>query len=179
VGGALRGAAALGFGLLCVVMPGLSLAALVLLFGVYALVDGVLDVVAAVRGTAGDRPWWSLVLGGAVSIAAGGIALALPGLTALLLLYVIAAWAVLTGALKIAAAVRLRRHITGEWRLVLGGLVSVALGVVLALFPGAGALALVLWLGAFALVFGVLLLALALRLRRGPAERPGSIARAA
>ena len=122
---ALRGAAAIVFGILTLLMPGITLWALVLLFGSYAVVDGVFSVVAALRGEDDEEPWWALLLHGLVSIAAGLVAFFLPGLSALALVYVIAAWAVVTGALEIAAAVRLRKRITGEWWLALSGILSV------------------------------------------------------
>ena len=176
---ATRGVAAILFGLLSFALPGLTLAALVLLFGAYALVDGIFNVVAAVRGRGTVQPWWALLLEGIVSIAAGVVTFVLPGLTALTLVYVIAAWAVVTGVLEIVAAVRLRNQITGEWRLVLGGVLSIVFGVFIMLAPGAGALALVLWIGAYALVFGALLLALAVRLRRARLVQRASLSRAA
>lgn len=163
---AIRGVAAIIFGLLTFLMPGLTLAALVLLFGAYALVDGVFSIIAAVRRRAGDPPWWALLLEGVVGIAAGIVTFALPGLTAVTLIYVIAAWAIVTGVLEVAAAVRLRRQLSGEWRLVLSGILSIVFGVLMMMAPGAGALAMMLWIGAYAIVFGVLLLALAFRLRR-------------
>ena len=176
---ATRGVAAILFGLLSFALPGLTLAALVLLFGAYALVDGIFNVVAAVRGRGTVQPWWALLLEGIVSIAAGVVTFVLPGLTALTLVYVIAAWAVVTGVLEIVAAVRLRNQITGEWRLVLGGVLSIVFGVFIMLAPRAGALALVLWIGAYALVFGALLLALAVRLRRARLVQRASLSRAA
>jgi uncharacterized membrane protein HdeD (DUF308 family) len=106
-----------------------------------------------------------LLLQGLVGVAAGVVTLLWPGITALALLYVIAAWALITGALAVAAAIRLRKAITGEWLLALSGIASIGLGVVLILFPGAGALAVVLWIGAYAFVSGALLIALGLRLR--------------
>ena len=163
---AIRGVAAIIFGLLTFLMPGLTLAALVLLFGAYALVDGVFSIIAAVRRRASDPPWWALLLEGVVGIAAGIVTFALPGLTAVTLIYVIAAWAIVTGVLEVAAAVRLRRQLSGEWRLVLSGILSIVFGVLMMVAPGAGALAMMLWIGAYAIVFGVLLLALAFRLRR-------------
>jgi uncharacterized membrane protein HdeD (DUF308 family) len=176
---AIRGVAAILFGILTFVVPGLTLTALVLLFGAYALVDGIFNLIAAVRGRGGVQPWWALVLEGIVSIAAGVITFMVPGLTALTLVYVIAAWAIITGVLEIVAAVRLRRELTGEWRLVLSGVLSIVFGVVVMLAPGAGALAMVLLIGAYSIVFGALLLALAHRLRRASAEHRVPIVRAA
>ena len=161
----LRGLAGMAFGLVTFFAPGITLAALVLVFGAYAFADGVLAIISAIRrDRPGDR-WWLLLLEGIVGIAAGVVTLLWPGITALVLLYVIAAWALVTGVLEIAAAIRLRKAIKGEWLLVLSGILSVALGVMLVLWPGPGALALVLWTGAYAFVFGALLLALGLRLR--------------
>jgi uncharacterized membrane protein HdeD (DUF308 family) len=153
------------FGLVTFFAPGISLAALVLVFGAYAFADGVLAIISAIRRERpGDR-WWLLLLEGIAGIGAGIVTLLWPGITALVLLYVIAAWALVTGVLEIAAAIRLRKAIKGEWLLILSGILSVALGVLLVLFPGPGALALVIWIGAYAFVFGALLLALGLRLR--------------
>jgi uncharacterized membrane protein HdeD (DUF308 family) len=176
---ALRGAAAVLFGILTLLMPGITLWALVLLFGSYAVVDGVFSVIAALRGEDDEEPWWALLLHGLVSIAAGLVAFFLPGLSALALLYVIAAWAVVTGALEIAAAVRLRKRITGEWWLALSGILSVVFGVVLMIAPAAGALALVVWIGAFAIALGGLLIGLALQLRSWRVEPPRRMTRAA
>jgi uncharacterized membrane protein HdeD (DUF308 family) len=178
---ALRGAAAIVFGLLTFVVPGITLAVLVLLFGSYAIVDGILNLVAVARGRAGDRdqPRWALVVEGVVSIAAGIATFAWPGLTALALVYVIAAWAIVTGMLAIVAAVWLRRQIAHEWWLGLSGALSVVFGVLLMVAPAAGALALVFWIGAYAIVFGALLIGLAFRLRAARSRIEPRMARAA
>lgn len=161
----LRGLAGMVFGLITFFAPGISLAALVLVFGAYAFADGVLAIISAIRRERpGDR-WWLLLLEGITGIAAGVVTLLWPGITALVLLYVIAAWALVTGVLEIAVAIRLRKAIKGEWLLVLSGVLSVVLGVMLVMWPGPGALALVIWIGAYAFVFVALLLALGLRLR--------------
>jgi uncharacterized membrane protein HdeD (DUF308 family) len=167
---AVRGIAAIVFGLLTFLLPGVTLAALVLLFGAYALIDGLFNVIAAVRRRAGASPWWALLVEGIVGIAAGLVTFILPGVTAAMILYVIAAWAILTGVLEIVAAVRLRRQLTGEWRLVLSGILSIVFGGLVMAAPAAGALAITLWIGAYAIVFGALLLALAFRLRRAHAQ---------
>jgi uncharacterized membrane protein HdeD (DUF308 family) len=161
-----RGVSAVLFGLLTFVAPGPSLFALVLLFGLYALVDGAFGLADALQRRQAGRPWGSLVVVGLASIVAGVLALLWPGITALALLYLIAAWAAVTGVGQIAAAIRLRKQIRGEWLLALSGAISVALGVLLFLFPAAGALATVIWIGAFVLVHGALLIALSLRVRR-------------
>ena len=159
----LRGLASIVVGILTFIAPGISLAALVLLYGAYAFVDGVLSIVTAIRRRGADH-WVLLLLYGVAGIAAGVVTLLWPGITALVLLYVIAGWALVTGSIEIAAAIRLRKVISDEWLLVLSGFLSVAFGVLLMVFPGPGALALVLWIGAYAFVAGVILVALAFRL---------------
>jgi uncharacterized membrane protein HdeD (DUF308 family) len=170
---ALRGLAGILFGIITFLAPGMTLAVLVILFGAYAFADGVLTIASAVRRRGATNRWGMLLLEGVVGVAAGVVTLFWPGITALTLLYVIAFWALLTGVLEIAAAIRLRRVITGEWLLALGGIASIVFGVAIALFPAAGALVLVLWIGAYMLVFGVLFVALGLRLRaRGRHHTP-------
>jgi uncharacterized membrane protein HdeD (DUF308 family) len=147
-----------------------TLAALILLFGAYALVDGIFNVIAAVSGRSGARRWWALLLAGLVSIAAGIVTFSMPGLTALALVYVIGAWAIARGVFEIVAAVRLRKVIRNEWWLGLSGALSIVFGALMMLAPGAGALALVFWIGAYAVVFGALLVAFGVRLRGWRAE---------
>jgi len=162
----LRGLAAIIFGVITWVMPGISLAALVLVFGAYCLADGILAVWTAVAGAKEHEHWWVLLLEGLLGIGIGILTFLAPGITALALLFYIAIWAIATGVLEIVAAVRLRREINNEWLLLLAGLASVVFGTLLAAFPGAGALS-VLWLiGGYAIVFGVLLLILAFKVRR-------------
>jgi uncharacterized membrane protein HdeD (DUF308 family) len=164
---ALRGAVALLFGLLALIWPGITVIVLVALFGAYALVDGAFALGTAIFGRrdgAGGRGW--LVVEGIAGIAVGILTFAWPGVTALVLLWLIAAWALVTGVLEIVAAVRLRREIQGEWVLALSGVLSVLFGIVLIVWPAAGALAVVFLIAIYAIVFGVVLLALALRLRR-------------
>ena len=168
---ALRGIAAILFGVLAFVWPGITLAVLVILFGAYALVDGILGLIAALRGETQHR--LALALEGVVSVVAGLVAFVWPGLTALALLYIIAFWAIVTGALEIFAAVRLRRIITNELGLIIGGVLSVLFGIVLLVAPGAGALAVVFLIGAYAIVFGIALLGLAWRLREHSQTAPG------
>ena len=164
---ALRGAAALLFGLLALIWPGVTVLVLVALFGAYALVDGAFALGIAIFGRrdgGGSRGW--LIVEGIAGILAGILTFAWPGVTALVLLWLIAAWALVTGVLEIVAAVRLRREIQGEWVLALSGVLSVLFGILLIVWPGAGALAVVFLIAIYAIVFGVVLLALALRLRR-------------
>jgi uncharacterized membrane protein HdeD (DUF308 family) len=160
----LRGIAAIAFGVLTWAQPGISLAALVLLFGAYSMADGILVSWTAIAGSK-EHDWWILLLEGLVGIGVGVLTFIAPGITAFALLFYIAIWAVATGVLEIAAAVRLRKEVANEWLLLLSGLVSVAFGGLLMAWPGAGALT-VLWLiGSYAIVFGVLLLILAFKLR--------------
>ena len=160
----LRGVAGILFGIVTFVAPGISLAALVLLFGAYAFIDGVLAILSAVRRHRSHDRWGWLLLEGVAGVAAGVMTLLWPGITALALLYLIAAWALVTGAFAVAAAIRLRKAITGEWLLALSGILSIALGLLLFLFPAAGMMAVVLWIGAYAFVSGILLVALGIKL---------------
>ncbi len=160
---ALRGVLAILFGVLAIFWPALTLVVLVILFGAYALVDGIFAVVAAVANRTSSR-WWTLVEGLA-GIVAGILTFVWPSITALVLVYVIAAWAVVTGIMEIAAAVRLRREISNEWFLILGGILSVLFGVFVAIFPGAGALSIVLLIAIYSILFGILFLILGFRLR--------------
>jgi uncharacterized membrane protein HdeD (DUF308 family) len=168
----LRGLAAVLFGIVAFVWPNVTLAALVLLFGAYVLVDGVLGLVVGLTRKSERRRWWVLALEGLAGIALGVLTFLSPQVTALVLLYGIAAWAILTGVLEIAAAIRLRKEIDNEVLLGLSGVVSIGLGVLLVLFPGAGAVSLIWMLGAYALVFGLILMALGFRLRARSSPRP-------
>jgi uncharacterized membrane protein HdeD (DUF308 family) len=170
----LRGIAGIIFGVLTFFWPDISLVALVLLFGAFAFADGVFALINGIRERRANDRWWLLILHGLMGIGAGVVTLLWPGISALALLYVIAAWALVTGALEIAAAIRLRKVIEGEWLLALSGIASVLLGILLFLFPEPGVLAVVLWIGAYALVSGVLLIVLAFRLRSW-ARDPGKL----
>jgi uncharacterized membrane protein HdeD (DUF308 family) len=172
---ALRGVLAILFGIIAFVWPGITLLVLVLLFGAYALLDGVFSIVAAFSDRASKQRWWVLLLEGLLGIAAGIIAFLWPGMTAFALVYLIAAWAIITGVLEIAAAIRLRQEIEGEWLLALGGVASIIFGVLMVIWPGTGALALVWLIGAYAIVFGVLMIALAFRLRSWGRTHRGDI----
>lgn len=162
---ALRGLVAILFGVVALLWPDITLTALIVAFGIYSMADGVAALIAAFRAAGQDRPWLPFVLEGVVAIGAGVLALVWPGLSALALLYVIAAAAIVTGLFEIVAAIRLRREVEGELWLALAGLASIAFGVVMAIFPGEGAVALVWLVGTYAIVLGVLLVALAFRLR--------------
>lgn len=162
---AVRGGLAILFGIVTFAWPGISLAALVLLFAAFALVDGFLAIVAGVRGFRRDQRWGAFMLHGILGIGVAVLTVFWPAITALALVMLIAAWAIVTGILEIVAAVRLRREIRGEWLLALAGVASIAFGVLLVLNPGAGALALLWLIGAYAIVLGLLLIGLAFRLR--------------
>ena len=164
----LRGILAILFGFLAFLSPGITLLALVFLFGAYMLVDGVLAIVAAVWAAGREQRWWLLLIEGIVGVLAGILAFVLPQAAALAFLYLVAAWAIVTGVLEILAAVRLREEIEGEWALIVGGAVSVVFGVLLAVLPAVGILSLVWLIGAYAVMFGILLVALALRVRETP-----------
>ena len=160
---ALRGVIALLFGILALMWPGITLLWLVFLFAAYALLTGVVSVAGAVTNRKADKQWWMILLLGLVGIAAGLLAVIYPGLTALALVLLMGANAVVTGVLDIAVAVRLRKAIRNEWLLILTGVVSIVFGVLVLLFPGAGALALVWLISTYAIFTGILLLALAFR----------------
>jgi len=162
---ALRGVVAVLFGITAFAWPGITLGVLVLLYGAYSLVDGVFALAAALVGSPRGVPWWALLLEGLAGIAVGIMTFAWPGITALVLLYLIAAWAIVTGILEIVTAVRLRREIRGEWVLALSGVLSVLFGLALVVNPGAGALAVVWLIGAYAVASGILMLVLGFQLR--------------
>jgi len=158
--------AAILLGILAFAWPGITLFVLVLFFGAYMLVDGIFAIVAAVRAAGEEDRWWLLLIEGILGVLAGLVAFFWPGLTALALLYFIAAWAIVTGIMEIVAAVRLRQEIEGEWALGLSGLLSVIFGVLLVVLPApAGLLSLVWLIGAYAVATGVLLLIVAFRVR--------------
>jgi uncharacterized membrane protein HdeD (DUF308 family) len=176
----LRGVAAVIFGVLALIWPGITVLALVILFGAYALVDGVFTLGTAVFGDRPAQRGW-LVVEGIAGIAIGILTFLWPGATALALLYLIAAWALVTGVLEIVAAVRLRREISGEWLLALSGALSVLFGLALLIWPSTGALAVVALIAIYAIAFGAALIFLGVRLRserqagaRGTTARPAT-----
>lgn len=170
---ALRGLFAIIFGLIALINPGLTLLALIYLFGAYSLVDGIFAVAAAVRAAEAHNRWGWLLVEGIAGILTGIIAFAVPGITAIVLLYLIAAWALVTGVLELIAGFHLRGHVANEWLLLLSGAASIIFGVLLIVQPGAGALALLWLIGLYALLFGVLVLILAFRLRGHAAPATG------
>lgn len=161
---ALRGVLAILFGILAFAWPGVTVFVLVLFFGGYAFVDGIFGLVAALRNRAGPHRTWAL-LEGIAGIVAGILTFFWPGITAVVLLYFIAGWSILTGIFEILAAIEMRKEITNEWLLVISGILSAVFGVLIVLFPGAGALSIIWLIAAYAILFGVLLMILGLRLR--------------
>lgn len=180
---ALRGALAILFGVTALLWPGITLFALVLLFGAYSLVDGVITLAAALdrrdRGTTdtGGRIW--LVVQGVAGILIGLLTFVWPGITALALLWLIASWAIVIGVLEVIAAVRLRRELHREWLLGLSGAATALFGIALIVWPAAGALTLVVLIGVSAVVFGAALVGFAIRLRRELRPEAGSQSRPA
>ncbi|WP_105102847.1 HdeD family acid-resistance protein [Microbulbifer pacificus] len=163
-----RGLFAILFGVLTFVWPGISLLSLVILFGVYSLMDGVVAIYGAIKGrgeVSRSSLWWLLFVG-ITGIAAGIVTFFYPQVTALVLVIFIGAWALVRGVFEIIGAIRLRKEIDHEWLLIFAGLLSVIFGLVLLLKPGAGALALLWLIGSYAIIFGVILVWLAFRLRK-------------
>jgi uncharacterized membrane protein HdeD (DUF308 family) len=161
----IRGLVAILFGVVAFAWPGITLEALVLLFGAYALVDGIFGLAGALRASREHERWGFLLLEGITGIAASAVTVLWPAITAVALVYMIGAWAVVTGFFEIAAALQLRRYIAGEWLLALGGVASVIFGVFVMIMPLAGALAIAFAVGVYAVIFGVLMASLGIRLR--------------
>ncbi len=161
-----RGLLAILFGAMAFAWPGLTLVTLVLLFGAWALVSGVFATVGAFGARKSHKEWWILLLTGLLGIAVGLLTFYRPGVTAISLLWYIAFWSIFTGIVEIVEAVRLRKEIRGEGWLMLAGAASVIFGVLLLAYPGAGALALVTLIAAYAIVFGVILVIASFRLKK-------------
>lgn len=164
---ALRGVAAIVFALIAFLWPGITATALILLFGAYALVDGVFALIAGLRAARQHGRSAPLLIEGVLNMGVGVIVFVWPGPALVALVYLIAIWAILTGVALIAAGIALIRH-SGEWLLVLGGVVSILLGIVLFVQPEAGVVALSWWFGLYALLFGIALISAAFRIRYHP-----------
>jgi uncharacterized membrane protein HdeD (DUF308 family) len=162
---ALRGLVAILFGLAALFWPGLILTVLIVFFGLYALVDGILAIIAAFRSSGQGMRRPLLLIEGVIGILFGILALFWPGLTVLTLVYFVAFWALLSGIARIVMAVMLRREIENEWSIALSGVLSVILGIVLLLLPGAGLLAYTWLIGILALAVGIVLVYYAFRVR--------------
>jgi uncharacterized membrane protein HdeD (DUF308 family) len=161
----LRGLLAILIGVVTFAWPGITLAAIVIMFGAYALVDGVISMAGAWHAIRTHDRWGAPLIEGILGIVTAAVTILWPGITALALVYVIAARALVLGVLAVVAAVRLRQQITGEWMLALSGVVSILFGLVLAIVPLAGALAIALWFGVYAFIYGAVLIGLGIRLR--------------
>lgn len=161
----LRGILAIAFGVMTFLWPGIALWVLVIMFGAYAFADGVCATAAAFSSRGENDHFWGMLLGGLVGIGVGVLTLVNPAITGLALLFYIAAWSIATGVLQILTAIRLRKEIEGEWALILSGIASVVFGGLLLAWPASGVLAVVLIIGAYAIVFGVLMLVFGWRLR--------------
>ena len=166
----LRGVLAIVFGLIALFLPGATMLSLAIVFAIYAFADGVFGIVSAVRAAQAGRRWGVLVFEGLVNIAVAAIAVVWPGITVVAFVLLVAVWAILTGALELAAAFRLGTT-DGRWWLVVGGLVSLVYGALLVIAPIIGAVVLTWWLGAYALIFGVSLIVLAFKLKARLDER--------
>ena len=164
---ALRGVVAILFALIAFFLPGVTAAALILLFGAYAFVDGVFALIAGLRLARRHGRSAPLLLEGVLNILIGLIVFIWPGPALVAIIYLIAIWALITGVALIAGGIALIRH-SGEWLLVLCGVISVLLGIILFVQPGAGVVALSWWLGFYALLFGIILLTAAFRIRHHP-----------
>jgi uncharacterized membrane protein HdeD (DUF308 family) len=160
-----RGIVGVVFGVIAFLWPGITIAALVVIFGAYAIIDGITNLVLGFSRT-GAHGRWAHVLQGVFGIAAGVLTFMWPAITALVLVLLIGAWAIVTGIFEIAAAIRLRRVITGEWMLVLSGIVSILFGVMVFVFPFAGAVGISWILGVYAMTAGIILISLGVRLRK-------------
>jgi uncharacterized membrane protein HdeD (DUF308 family) len=173
---ALRGLFAILFGIIAFAMPGAAMLALALIFGAYSIADGIFNIVLAVRGARQHERWGPLLVNGLLGILIGVIAAIWPGITVLAFVFMVGAWALLSGGLTFGAALGMKiSH--GRWWLVFGAIISMIYGLLLFASPLIGALVLTWWVGAYALVFGVTLIVLAFRLRSHRGERiPGAFA---
>lgn len=162
---ALRGVAAILFGLIALFNPEITIYVLVLIFGAYALVDGVFAIGVSIRGSHADQRWWILLTEGIASLVVGVVSFLNPNITAFVFAYLLAAWAILTGVFAIISAVQMRTHLPDEWMWIVSGVISIAFGIAIAVLPAAGV---ILWsylIGVYAFIAGVALLAFSLRLR--------------
>lgn len=162
----LRGIAGIAFGVLAILWPGVALLTIALVWGAYAFADGILALATAISGPRGAAPRWWLVLVGVIGIAAGVLTFLWPGITAGVLLILVAAWAIATGVMEVAGAIALRKEIEGELFLILAGLLSIGFGVAIMLWPAAGALSVVWLIAWLAILGGGAYIGLAFRLRK-------------
>lgn len=166
----LRGILGILFGLICLLTPGLAVSVFVILFSAYMLVDGAFAIAAGIKAARNGERWGLLMVEGLVDIAAGVVAFIWPAITLVALVWLIAIWAIVSGALMLGAAFTLNRD-HGRWWLALGGIASLVFGILLVIEPLIGAVVLTIWIGAYALVFGIFLLILAFQLHSRKEER--------
>ena len=159
----LRGIMGIVFGLICLLTPGIAVEVFVILFAAYMLVDGVFAIASGIKAARNGERWGLLILEGIVDLAAGAVAVLWPAITLVALIWLVAIWAIVSGALMLGAAFTLKLD-HGRWWLALGGIASVIFGILLVIEPLIGAVVLTLWIGAYALVFGIFLLILAFQL---------------
>lgn len=176
---AIKGGLAVLFGIAAIVWPDITFKVLLGLFGVFMLADGIFSFVGAVQASHHEGRWWTYLVEGLVEVGIGILVFTVPGVTALVLLYFIAFWAIFMGIWRIATAIELRREIAGEWLMAATGVISLLFGFAVLAFPGAGALALVILIGIFALAFGVLSVVLAFSLRSWEKQQPQETRKAA
>ena len=161
----LRGLGAIALGILVIWWPGVTLLTLVILWGIFALVDGIAGIMLGIRGEADGTMWWTMMLLGVIGVGAAITAFIWPGMTAVILLWIIAWTAILRGIFEIAAAIRLRKHIDNEWLLAISGLLSVVAGFLVLRNPAAGALAITLIIGAYMIALGIVAVVLSFRIK--------------
>jgi uncharacterized membrane protein HdeD (DUF308 family) len=166
----LRGILGILFGLICLLTPGLAVEVFVILFAAYMLVDGVFAIAAGIKAARNGERWGLLILEGIVDLAAGLVAVLWPAITLVALIWIIAVWAIVSGALMLGAAFTLNLD-HGRWWLALGGIASIIFGILLVIEPLIGAVVLTMWIGAYAIVFGIVLLILAFQLHSKKEER--------
>ena len=163
---ALRGLLAILFGVLALIWPEITILSLVILFGVFVLLEGILNLVIGIASSGTNQRWWLALLEGLVGVGIALLTFFWPNVTAVALLYFIAAWALISGVMEIFTAIRVRKMIDNEWAMILNGILSIVFGILLFVFPGESAISLIWLIGIFAIVIGILLFVLAFRLRQ-------------
>ena len=174
----LRGIVFILFGVVALANPGATLVVLITLFGAFALVDGLLGIWNAFATRGASDNWWILLIEGFVGVLFGYLALRAPGLTAAVLLLYIAFWAMITGALRVITAIRLRKEIQGEWFLVMSGFASMLFGVLMMLWPGAGALAMLSVIAVWAIVAGAFQVLVAFKVKGAAGKLSAALGKA-
>lgn len=164
----IRGIAAILFGIIALAMPGLTAYALMIAFGAYAVVDGVMAIYLGFKRKSTDEAWWAWVIDGILSILIGLMALFWTEATAVVFIIWIAAWAFVAGIMRIVAAIRLRKEIEGEWALILSGVLMIIWGILLVYTPAAGIISIAWLLGLFSVLVGIAMIMLAFRLKNLP-----------